>query len=387
MSSRVRKRKSSAGVSRRQKIILSCAECRRRKIKCDHGKPVCQNCITKGSQESCSYSKSPWIDIIVAEKKLYEDIDALKKENDDLVAEVNDLNRTVIMFFKKKHNLENERDAHSQARTANRQTGSLEASPSGSSSHTPSATEGLPRLVIKDYHFLKDSIETPLRNRTNQILKLDFTDITAQVYSSVEYPRLMTYFRCPSDPAVKQLFLSNVVSKLPDLRDVEEYLNYYFTTNFHRYLPLLSKPLLLKSFHSLFNIHTRTIELDELKEKDCFVELSIILLVLKIVSLYKRTPLEDPEQDLLRSSYISAELGEIETRASFTVLQATLMITTFRMFSHKVSDLELSYCIAKCRDLAITLGLHKNTEVIYELRDPEERKVLHDIKELLDRGY
>lgn len=348
---------------------------------------MCQNCITKGSQESCSYSKSPWIDIIVAEKKLYEDIDALKKENDDLVAEVNDLNRTVIMFFKKKHNLENERDAHSQARTANRQTGSLEASPSGSSSHTPSATEGLPRLVIKDYHFLKDSIETPLRNRTNQILKLDFTDITAQVYSSVEYPRLMTYFRCPSDPAVKQLFLSNVVSKLPDLRDVEEYLNYYFTTNFHRYLPLLSKPLLLKSFHSLFNIHTRTIELDELKEKDCFVELSIILLVLKIVSLYKRTPLEDPEQDLLRSSYISAELGEIETRASFTVLQATLMITTFRMFSHKVSDLELSYCIAKCRDLAITLGLHKNTEVIYELRDPEERKVLHDIKELLDRGY
>lgn len=332
---------------RRQKIILSCTECRRRKIKCDHTKPLCLNCQKK--HLPCSYATSPWINIIAEENKVYENIDLLKAQNEELMGLVESLNRNVIMTFNRNYNLDDDsQDTHDSM----------------------------------DYHFLKDSVEIPLRARVSKFLQDDemLLDQT-QTVLNVPYAKLMTTFKV-HDPSLKNYFLDNLLHILPDVDTMRYHLNYYFLTNFHKQLPFLSPPLLFLWFETLFQ-QPGVIHMEPTRECENFIELSIIILALKICSMYSNTVLTDPQNILLRNAYISSEIGEIKTRSSLTTLQLTLLITSIRLFAHKVPDLDLQFNLQSCRDLAIALGIHKNTELIYEPRSEDERKVLQKIKDIL----
>ncbi|GMM38975.1 hypothetical protein DASC09_063140 [Saccharomycopsis crataegensis] len=46
---------------KRQRVPVSCAVCRKRKIKCDRKKPHCTSCIKSGIQYLCLYEKPAWI--------------------------------------------------------------------------------------------------------------------------------------------------------------------------------------------------------------------------------------------------------------------------------------------------------------------------------------
>ena len=43
---------------KRKRNVLSCLDCRRRKVKCDHGLPACSRCRQRGVASSCTYEYS-----------------------------------------------------------------------------------------------------------------------------------------------------------------------------------------------------------------------------------------------------------------------------------------------------------------------------------------
>jgi hypothetical protein len=43
---------------KRKRNVLSCVDCRRRKVKCDHGLPSCSRCVLRGVASSCTYDYS-----------------------------------------------------------------------------------------------------------------------------------------------------------------------------------------------------------------------------------------------------------------------------------------------------------------------------------------
>lgn len=45
---------------KRNRVPISCIICRRRKVKCDKGKPRCQNCIKNGVEDKCHYIEPSW---------------------------------------------------------------------------------------------------------------------------------------------------------------------------------------------------------------------------------------------------------------------------------------------------------------------------------------
>jgi hypothetical protein len=342
--------------------------------------------VKKGSEEKCRYSRSPWIDIIAKENKVYEDIDALKKENDELMSLVDTLNRDVILAYKRNHHIPEEYEDDEFNFLANSSDPGSLFSTSVDFEFSLAKAEQILHPNY-DYHFLKDTLKTPLKNRMKEILKADSALIQPQIYTDVEFARLLTPLKCPENPIYKQCFLDNVVESLPDFDSIDQYLNHFFATTYHRHLPLLSQVMLLDTSRRIFDRQTQRIQIQPDMEQEDYTYLSMILIVLKICSIYKDNDLQDQNNAFLKNAYIAAELGEIKTRASVSTLQASLLITSFRMFSHKVSDIELFFGIDLCRDMAIALGIHKNTEIIYELRDSEERRVLQNIKLLLDGGY
>lgn len=401
--------KEFSGGAKRQKITLSCNECRRRKIKCDHGKPVCQNCVKRGSGTDCTYARSPWIDIIAAESKVYQEIDVLKKENDDLMDAVASIKSELILVYKKNHNniTSSDDDILSTGNVGfllddidtHEISGSLYSSAvRGRSADTPLATNGHRegsngedgknfKLTKYEYHFLKDTTEIPLRNRVKRILSTDASLIEMQSYHDVEVPRAPTTLRCGNDGFYKNYYLNQLISVLPPVDVMQFHISYYFKSNYHKHMPVLSEPMLHASFNRLFTTSPGRITLDPTRELEDFVELFIILIVLKISSLYRETTLNDQNNVILRNAYVAFELGEVKIRASITTLQALLLITSFRLFSHKVSDFELFFSTELCRDMAIALGIHKNTEIIYEHKSREEKQVLQAIKVMLNRGW
>lgn len=50
---------SSRVVRRKNGTIPSCEPCRKRKARCDHGKPTCERCIQRGEQDQCVYHPAP----------------------------------------------------------------------------------------------------------------------------------------------------------------------------------------------------------------------------------------------------------------------------------------------------------------------------------------
>jgi hypothetical protein len=44
---------------KRKRNVLSCLDCRRRKVKCDHGLPACSRCRLRGVASSCTYEALP----------------------------------------------------------------------------------------------------------------------------------------------------------------------------------------------------------------------------------------------------------------------------------------------------------------------------------------
>lgn len=50
---------SSRVVRRKNGTIPSCEPCRKRKARCDHGKPICERCIQRGEQTQCIYHPAP----------------------------------------------------------------------------------------------------------------------------------------------------------------------------------------------------------------------------------------------------------------------------------------------------------------------------------------
>jgi Fungal Zn(2)-Cys(6) binuclear cluster domain len=44
---------------KRKRNVLSCLDCRRRKVRCDHGLPACTRCTQRGVASSCTYEYSP----------------------------------------------------------------------------------------------------------------------------------------------------------------------------------------------------------------------------------------------------------------------------------------------------------------------------------------
>lgn len=44
---------------KRKRNVLSCLDCRRRKVKCDHGLPACSRCVLRGVASSCTYEVLP----------------------------------------------------------------------------------------------------------------------------------------------------------------------------------------------------------------------------------------------------------------------------------------------------------------------------------------
>lgn len=345
---------------------------------------MCENCIKRGCHGKCQYARSPWIDIIASENKAYEEIDALKQENDNLIASVESLNREVLLMYKRGHTISAESEENHPLLATDEDWSSFV-----DSALVPDAEHQFeqPTFIKPDYHFLKDSVEIPLRNRLKMILSSDSILIQPQLYSNVKYQRLTTPFRALDDPSDKRYFLDNLTRQLPPFPTVGFHLDNFFTTNYHKHLPLLSRTLLIDSFQRIFSTHSQQIELDPGREAEDFLQLSIILLVLKICSIYKGSGLVDHDNIFLQHSYIASELGGIQTRASIAALQASLLMTSFRMFSHKVPDQELFFSTERCRDMAIALGIHKNTEIIYEMRSNEEREVLRNIKLLLNCGH
>lgn len=62
---------SSQSKRKRNRVPLSCTICRKRKVKCDKGRPQCQQCVKTGVAHLCHYMEQTWAE--EAEKELSKD--------------------------------------------------------------------------------------------------------------------------------------------------------------------------------------------------------------------------------------------------------------------------------------------------------------------------
>lgn len=81
---------------KRNRVPISCIICRRRKVKCDKGKPKCQNCIKNGVEDKCHYIEPSWAKDpeegeLTSNKPLNRVDEALKKELANLKDKVKSL--------------------------------------------------------------------------------------------------------------------------------------------------------------------------------------------------------------------------------------------------------------------------------------------------------
>lgn len=320
----------SKKTNKRQKITLSCAECRRRKIKCDHGKPVCQNCIKKGLEDQCSYSTSPWIDIIANENQIYEEIEYLKRENDLLMKNIQLLkDQTSAIKIEKPS-----KDEHKQ---------------------------------LTDI-LLKDKIKK-IRDLDLELIELP------KKYTSPLTPMLT--LKVNNDNKYKTIYLEQLLMKfLPSFDTIEFHLNFFFTTNYFLNFKVVSQKQIFNDFYRIFNKQTNKIEIDPACEIQDYLKLAGILAILKITSVYKSTPFKDPENKLLL--YIDAALGfgAVVTRSSVAALQAVILLNSYKLFVNDMNDIDLYFLNQLSQDFAIAIGLHKNVDILYSDKSEEERQIL-----------
>lgn len=376
-SKEIKEKEKTDRLAKRQKITLSCTECRRRKIKCDHQKPVCENCIKKNLQDQCTYSTSPWIQIISSENQIYEEIESLKKENDLLMKNI-----SLLRDQCGKLNVEpNAAINHAGS------TGDLSGTSSSPNSNppitTPSSTTSA-QSQPKEDTITKQLSNLMLKSIVSKIRSLDIQLINIPPkYNSPLTPMLT--LKINNDKNYKSIFLNQLlINYLPNFETIEYHINYFFNSNFHKNLQIISQSQLLETFHRIFNQNLNKIEVDSKREIQDFLQLAIILTILKITSVYKDTPFNDPENKLIL--YIDAALGfgELITRSSIPALQAVILLNSYRLFVQDMNEIDLYFLIQLCQDFAIAIGLHKNIDVLYEDKSVEEREMLKTIWDSLN---
>lgn len=381
-SKEIKEKEKADRLAKRQKITLSCTECRRRKIKCDHQKPVCENCIKKNLQDQCTYSTSPWIQIISSENQIYEEIESLKKENDLLM-------KNISLLREQCGKLNVEPNSIISQGTSSSTTGDLSGTSSSPNSNpqmtTPSSTTSAQsNTQPKEDTITKQLSNLMLRSIVSKIRSLDIQLINIPPkYNSPLTPMLT--LKINNDKNYKSIFLNQLlINYLPNFQTIEYHINYFFNSNFHKNLQIISQSQLLDAFHRIFNQSLNKIEVDSKHEIQDFLQLAIILTILKITSVYKDTPFNDPENKLIL--YIDAALGfgELITRSSIPALQAVILLNSYRLFVQDMNEIDLYFLIQLCQDFAIAIGLHKNIDVLYEDKSVEEREMLKTIWDCLN---
>lgn len=360
-------------LSKRQKITLSCTECRRRKIKCDHKKPVCDNCIKKSLQDQCTYSTSPWIQIISSENQIYEEIESLKRENDLLM-------KNIALLKEQCGKLNVDSNSLLSTNSAGGLSGGSTASPISNPQLTPSSTTSVQSTVqSKEDTIAKQLSNLLLKSIVAKIRSLDIPLITIPPkYNSPLTPMLT--LKINNDKNYKSIFLNQLLMNyLPTFQIIEYHMNYFFNSNFHKNLQIISQTQILDTFHRMFNQTSNKIEIDSKREIQDYLQLAIILTILKVTSVYKDTPFNDPDNKLIL--YIDAALGfgELITRSSIPALQAVILLNSYRLFVEDMNEIDLYFLIQLCQDFAIAIGLHKNIDVLYEDKSLEEREMLKTI--------
>lgn len=361
-------------LAKRQKITLSCTECRRRKIKCDHKKPVCENCIKKNLQEQCTYSTSPWIQIISSENQIYEEIESLKRENDLLM-------KNIALLKEQCGKLNVDSNSLLSSNSAGELSSGSTASPISNSQLTPSSTTSSAQSTAQSKE------DTIAKQLSNLLLKSIVGRIRSQDVQLINIPPKynspltpMLTLKINNDKNYKSIFLNQLlINYLPNFQMIEYHINYFFKSNFHKNLQIISQSQIMETFHRIFNQHSNKIEIDSKREIQDFLQLAIILTILKITSVYKDTPFNDPENKLIL--YIDAALGfgELITRSSIPALQAVILLNSYRLFVEDMNEIDLYFLIQLCQDFAIAIGLHKNIDVLYEDKSVEEREMLKTI--------
>jgi len=371
------KEKEKERYAKRQKITLSCTECRRRKIKCDHQKPICDNCVKKNLQDRCTYSTSPWIQIISSENQIYEEIESLKKENDLLIKNIELLKEQCGKLNVDSNTL---LSPNSTTGTGNVSVSST-ASPTSNTQLTPTSTASSAQSLVQSKEdtiakqlssLLLKSIVGKIRSMDNHLINIP------PKYNSPLTPMLT--LKINNDKNYKSIFLDQLlINYLPQFQIIEYHINYFFNSNFHKNLQILSKNQILDTFHRIFNQNSNKIEVDSKREIQDFLQLAIILTILKITSVYKDTPFNDAENKLIL--YIDAALGfgELITRSSIPALQSVILLNSYRLFVEDMNEIDLYFLIQLCQDFAIAIGLHKNIDVLYEDKSVEEREMLKTI--------
>ncbi|CCH46162.1 Zinc finger transcription factor YRR1 [Wickerhamomyces ciferrii] len=369
--------------SKRQKITLSCTECRRRKIKCDHKKPICENCIKKNLQDQCTYSTSPWIQIISSENQIYEEIKSLKKENDLLIKNITLLKEQYGKFNGEGNNNNNSGSSTNNGHNSTHDdlSGGSTASPSSNNPLTPSSTTSIQANSQgnKEDTIAKQLSNLLLKSIVSRIRSLDDSIITIPPKFNSPLTPMLT-LKINNDKKYKEIFLDQLlINYLPSFEIIEYHINYFFNSNFFKNLQIISQSQILNSFNKMFNKIDKKIQIDPKREIQDFLQLAIILTILKITSVYKDTPFTDPENKLIL--YIDASLGfgELITRSSIPALQAVILVNSYRLFVQDMNEIDLYFLIQLCQDFAIAIGLHKNIDVLYEDKTLEEREMLKTI--------
>ncbi|ODV96376.1 hypothetical protein PACTADRAFT_33549 [Pachysolen tannophilus NRRL Y-2460] len=340
---------NSSGARKRRRVIRSCSNCRARKVKCDQTKPICNSCINQRIPD-CQYEPSPFMSENLSQKN-----EILNQENENLKKQIKYLQEKAVTADSNIGPKVEKRIQSSQFQFIFKKTNRTVFF--GLTSVR--ALQSYGNEESKQFSMLKSAIKA-LRNEWK---KDKFKSSHLQIMADLDSNNLLQ-------------ILSNY---LPKYEVIEKYINEFFDGVWFKIFPVLDKEVFMNDFKRIFvvdeNNPSKIKFLISFKSSD-FARIALVLVVLKYVlcSKFQRTfsekdEFDDSDEVLFGCIHHLLLKARFLERITVPTLQCVFLLRLLKKFNVKDGDggdnSNGSVLFGLCFEMAITLGLHQDIDLLY----------------------
>ncbi len=355
---------------RRKRVSLTCTSCKKRKVKCDQGKP-CSSCVKKRiPPHLCIYEDSPFIPNTEQSTTPTETIILLKDENVKLKAELEELKKWKEIVSGDPMPTPLGGKVQLFENISMKANKVMYFGPT--SWRTLLDKEGTYTELVKSAKNYVSSVKREWKNEKN------LNDIPYEEYNEINV-------------GVPKTLLDNLANFLPKYDVLKNYMLKYLDGYWNQRLPIIEPEQLMKDFHQIVipngDANDGTFTFKILNKSIDYAKIALMVIVLKYMTATNNSHQQDSDYDsrdhLLRYADKLLEFSKFNSKSTIPALQALILIRQFRMINPIDGDggdssggaLTFKFAI----NMAILMGFNKDIDTLYAKSPPYTRQIFKNI--------
>ncbi|CUM45383.1 uncharacterized protein AC631_05178 [Debaryomyces fabryi] len=346
---------------KRRRPVKLCLACRMRKSKCDLKRPTCTSCLVKGLK-NCKYGESSTYSVKLGD----DEVDVLKEENERLKLTIKQLKRQI-------------------------------------SSPSPSPISEYANGAEADkYNFIVSKSSRTVFYGPTSFRFVFQTPIVFDYYISIKRALKADRNAWKIKNRPKSWFdklysgtselLMDIQNFLPSHKVVSGYLLQFFDGFWFKLLPIVDRDVILQVFRKQFKESDNKLNIEIAFPQNSieFANIAVVITILKF-SLNSETYLpgavsyrfKDEYDILLKFATRLLDNANYLEKASLSSLQALFLLRIFKKFNFKDGDggdgSNGNILFAICLEMAYTLGLNQNIDMLYKEESQNYRTILKNL--------